>query len=294
MSNSQSREFQSKDWAGDGFPSLVKSRAPGPPLRLSNSLWCLSFRPCCYCHQVVLRSFFVFHQLFIIVCCRKEFGLHFTRTHPFAAWLAHLSASFAGSLILRLKGKELIFTSPSRFPGLQSSSGETGNYFRCKNIWETFVKAKTKKMPSPNITSKYTRFSGHWVQSRSSCKPRWSGLLSATALVTSSTPSWRTKYVFDEAVVTGIFWFFSNLFSQALYIPVCVVKEIYRAKKVVGGIADASKVSNYCSTLTFFFIQFVENIQLTGLYQISWSFHWTGFPGPWAGYGGGRHHQGQW
>ena len=151
-------------------------------------------------------------------------------------------------------------------------------------------------MPSPNITSKYTRCSEHWVQSRSSCKPRWSGLLSATALVTSSTPSWRTKYDFDEAVtvVTGIFWIFSDLLSQALYIPVCVVKEIYRAKKVVGGIADASKVSNYCSTLTFFFIQFVENIQLTGLYQISWSFHWTGFPGPWAGYGGGRHHQRKW
>ena len=91
-------EFQSKDWTGDGLPPPLKSWAPGPPLRLSNSLWCLSFRPCCYCHQVELRSFFFFHQLFIIVCCRKEFGLPFTRTHPFAAWLAHLSASFAGSL----------------------------------------------------------------------------------------------------------------------------------------------------------------------------------------------------
>ena len=29
---------------------------------------------------------------------RKEFGVPFTRTHPFAAWLAHLSASFAGFL----------------------------------------------------------------------------------------------------------------------------------------------------------------------------------------------------
>ena len=28
---------------------------------------------------------------------------------------------------------------------------------------------------------------------------------------------------------------------QAVYIPVCVVKEIYRAKKVVGGVNDASK-----------------------------------------------------
>lgn len=27
---------------------------------------------------------------------RKEFGVPFTRTHPLAAWLAHLSASFAG------------------------------------------------------------------------------------------------------------------------------------------------------------------------------------------------------
>ena len=123
-------EFQSKDWAGDGLLSPVKSRAPGPPLRLSNSLWCLSFRPCCYCHQVELRSIFVFHQLFIIVCDRKEFGLHFTRTHPFAAWLAHLSASFAGSLLSPLNGGEFIFASPFRLPGLQSSSGETGNYLR--------------------------------------------------------------------------------------------------------------------------------------------------------------------
>ena len=34
---------------------------------------------------------------------------------------------------------------------------------------------------------------------------------------------------------------------KALYIPVCVVKEIYRAKKVVGGIADASKVTKGCA-----------------------------------------------
>ena len=123
-------EFQSKDWAGDGFPSLVKSRAPGPPLRLSNSLWCLSFRPCCYCHQVELRSIFVLHQLFIIVCDRKEFGLHFTRTHPFAAWLAHISASFAGSLLSPLNGGEFIFASPFRLPGLQPSPWKT-----CKYIW---------------------------------------------------------------------------------------------------------------------------------------------------------------
>ena len=47
---------KTEQWTGDGFPSLVKSRAPGPPLRLSNSLWCLSLRPCCCCHQVELWS----------------------------------------------------------------------------------------------------------------------------------------------------------------------------------------------------------------------------------------------
>merc|ERR1712226_147251 len=30
--------------------------------------------------------------------------------------------------------------------------------------------------------------------------------------------------------------------SKVVYLPVCVIKEIYRAKKVVGGIADAAKV----------------------------------------------------
>ena len=29
---------------------------------------------------------------------------------------------------------------------------------------------------------------------------------------------------------------------QLLYVPICVVKEIYRAKKVVGGMKDASKL----------------------------------------------------
>ena len=48
----------------------------------------------------------VFWEVFLH---RKEFGVPFTRTHPFAAWLAHLSASFAGSstvyILLHLVGK---------------------------------------------------------------------------------------------------------------------------------------------------------------------------------------------
>ena len=34
----------------------------------------------------------------------------------------------------------------------------------------------------------------------------------------------------------------SNTTIQLLYVPICVVKEIYRAKKVVGGMKDASKL----------------------------------------------------
>ena len=30
--------------------------------------------------------------------------------------------------------------------------------------------------------------------------------------------------------------------NQLLYVPICVVKEIYRAKKTLGGINDAAKV----------------------------------------------------
>ena len=30
--------------------------------------------------------------------------------------------------------------------------------------------------------------------------------------------------------------------NQVLYVPICVVKEIYRAKKTLGGINDAAKV----------------------------------------------------
>ena len=30
--------------------------------------------------------------------------------------------------------------------------------------------------------------------------------------------------------------------NKVLYVPVCVIKEIYRAKKVMGGMADARKV----------------------------------------------------
>ena len=146
--------------------------------------------------------------------------------------------------------------------------------------------------------SSYTRCSEHWAQSRSSCKPRWSGLLSATALVTSSTPSWRTKYDFDEAVVTSMFWIFSDLLSQALYIPVCVVKEIYRAKKVVGGIADASKVSNSTWKCFLFYSEpslVIWWVAHNLLDLLNWLlFNLTGFPRPWAGYGGGRHHQGKW
>ena len=43
--------------------------------------------------------------------------------------------------------------------------------------------------------------------------------------------------------------------TKALYIPVCVVKEIYRAKKVVGGIADASKVTK----------NYINNLRIVGL-----------------------------
>ena len=30
--------------------------------------------------------------------------------------------------------------------------------------------------------------------------------------------------------------------NKLLYVPICVVKEIYRAKKVMGGMADAQKI----------------------------------------------------
>jgi len=115
--------------------------------------------------------FDVCHFILAAIAVRKEFGVPFTRTHPFAAWLAHLSASFAGSLVCNpLLGKPV-------FAALSSEQ---------KLLQATLV---------------------------------W--------LVVCYSPG-------DLA--------HSLVKNKALYIPVCVVKEIYRAKKVVGGIADASKV----------------------------------------------------
>lgn len=115
--------------------------------------------------------FDVCHFILAAIAVRKEFGVPFTRTHPLAAWLAHLSASFAGSLVCNpLLGKPV-------FAALSSEQ---------KLLQATLV---------------------------------W--------LVVCYSPG-------DLA--------HSLVKNKALYIPVCVVKEIYRAKKVVGGIADASKV----------------------------------------------------
>jgi len=115
--------------------------------------------------------FDVCHFILAAIAVRKEFGVPFTRTHPFAAWLAHLSASFAGSLVCNpLLGK----------PVLSALSSEQ------KLLQATLV---------------------------------W--------LVVCYSPGDLVH---------------SLVKNKALYIPVCVVKEIYRAKKVVGGIADASKV----------------------------------------------------
>lgn len=115
--------------------------------------------------------FDVCHFILAAIAVRKEFGVPFTRTHPFAAWLAHLSASFAGSLVCNpLLGK----------PVLSALSSEQ------KLLQATLV---------------------------------W--------LVVCYSPGDLVH---------------SLVKNKALYIPVCVVKEIYRAKKVVGGIAEASKV----------------------------------------------------
>ena len=39
------------------------------------------------------------YQTHLITLTRKEVGSEFTRSRPFATWLATLSASFAGSLV---------------------------------------------------------------------------------------------------------------------------------------------------------------------------------------------------
>jgi len=115
--------------------------------------------------------FDVCHFILAAIAVRKEFGVPFTRTHPFAAWLAHLSASFAGSLVCNpLLGKPVLAALSSEQKLLQATL-----------VW----------------------------------------------LVVCYSPGDLVH---------------SLVKTKALYIPVCVVKEIYRAKKVVGGIADASKV----------------------------------------------------
>merc|ERR1719474_2101697 len=115
--------------------------------------------------------FDVCHFLLAAIAIRKEFGLPFTRTHPFAAWLAHLSASFAGSLVCNpLLGKPVF------------------------------------------------------------------GALSSEQKLLQATLVWLAVCYSPGDLVHSI------VKNKALYIPVCVVKEIYRAKKVVGGIADASQV----------------------------------------------------
>jgi hypothetical protein len=111
------------------------------------------------------------HFLLAALAVRKEVGVDFTRSRPFATWLATLSASFAGSLVANpLLGK----------PILGAISSERN-------------------------------------------------LMMATVLW------WAVCYSPADIV-------YNLATNKAAYIPVCVLKEIYRAKKIVGGIGDASKV----------------------------------------------------
>jgi len=66
-------------------------------------------------------------------------------------------------------------------------------------------------------------------------KPILGAVSNETTVLLASIVWWAVFYSPADLV-------YSLLTNQALYIPICVAKEIYRAKKVLGGIADGRKV----------------------------------------------------
>jgi len=77
-------------------------------------------------------------------------------------------------------------------------------------------------------------FAGSMVANPLLGKPVFDSLSNEYNLYLASAIWWAVFYSPGDVVYT-------LTTSQAVYVPVCVVKEIYRAKKIVGGISDASK-----------------------------------------------------
>jgi len=81
-------------------------------------------------------------------------------------------------------------------------------------------------------------FAGSLVANPLLGKPVLGALSSEKNLLMATLMWWAVCYSPADIVYT-------LATNKAAYIPVCVVKEIYRAKKIVGGIGDAAKVTQH-------------------------------------------------